>query len=294
MHADEFDIDQSLVRRLLAKQFPQWGDLRLVPIRSAGTDNALFRVGEDMVVRLPRIEAAVSGVEKEARWLPRLAPLLPVPIPIPVAVGVPAEGYPWTWGIYRWIEGENPTPGHIADVDTLTHELTDFIGALHDVDLRGGPPARRGAPLEVQDDEARSALAQLNRSIDTDAANAAWDQALATPAWSAAPVWVHGDLLPGNLLVRGSHLSGVIDWAGLGIGDPACDLAAAWALLPRRARDNFRAGLGVDDATWARGRGWALSIGVIALSYYRNTNPSFAAVAHHLIREVLADPDINA
>lgn len=294
MHADEVDIDEPLVRRLLAAQFPQWADLPLDAVPSAGTDNVLFRLGAEMVVRLPRFDGAVGGVEKEALWLPLLAPLLPVPIPIPLAKGAPAEAYPWTWGVYLWLDGENPTTADITDTDALTRDLIDFIDALHHVDLQGGPPARRGAPLEVQDDEARTALAELDGMIDTDAATAAWNQALDTPASSGAPVWVHGDLLPGNLLVRGSRLSGVIDWAGLGIGDPACDMAVAWALLPPRARDDFRVSLGVDDATWARGRGWALSIGLIALPYYKNTNPSFAAVAHHLIHEVLADHRLHA
>jgi aminoglycoside phosphotransferase (APT) family kinase protein len=211
--------------------------------------------------------------------LPRLAPLLPVAIPVPLANGAPAQGYPCEWAIYPWLEGKNLTDEAITDVDALTQDIVQFVAALQRVDLPGGPPARRGAPLTVQDEEARPALDELRGMIDTDAATAAWDEALKTPGWSGPPVWIHGDLLPGNLLLQGGRLSGVIDWAGLGVGDPACDMIVAWGLLPPAARDTFRDALGVDDATWARGRGWALSIGLIALPYYKETNPGLAATA---------------
>jgi aminoglycoside phosphotransferase (APT) family kinase protein len=289
MHADELATDAGLVRRLLAAQFPQWEDLPLEPVPSSGTDNALYRLGIDMVVRLPRIHWAVGGVDKDWQWLPRLAPLLPVAIPVPLAKGAPAEGYPWEWGVYPWLEGENPTVGRIADPRSLTRDVVQFIDALHGSDLADGPPTRRGAPLDGQDESARAALVALEGMIDTDAATAAWDEALETPEWSGPPVWIHGDLLPGNLLLEGGRLTGVIDWSLLGIGDPACDLIIAWGLLPSETRSVFRAELDVDDATWARGRGWALSLALIALPYYKDTNPVFANIARHLIREVLAE-----
>lgn len=289
MHENELHTDVPLVRRLLAGQFPQWADLPVEPVPSAGTENALYRLGDDMVVRLPRIDWAVGGGDKDFQWLPRLAPLLPVAIPVPLAKGTPAEGYPWEWGVYPWLEGENPTVGRIADPSALIRDVVQFVDALHRVDLADGPPTRRGAPLEGQDESARAALVDLEGMIDTDAAVAAWDEALETPAWSGPPVWIHGDLLPGNLLLEGGRLTGVIDWSLLGTGDPACDLIIAWGLLPTEARDVFRAELDVDDATWARGRGWALSIALIALPYYKDTNPVFANVARHLIREVLAE-----
>jgi len=289
MHVDELDVDQSLVRRLVTGQFPQWADLPLEPIPSAGTDNALYRLGDDMVVRLPRIHWAVGAVENEHRWLPKLAPLLPVAIPVPLANGISAEDYPWPWCVYSWIEGENPTIGGITEVDSLIADLVRFVRALHRIDLPDGAPSHRGAPLEVQDEEARSALAELEGMINTDAATAVWNEALTAPDWSGAAVWIHGDLLLGNLLVRRGRLTGVIDWAALGIGDPACDMIVAWALLPPAARDTFRVSLCVDDATWARGRGWALSIALIQLPYYKDTNPTLAAIARHTIAEVLAD-----
>jgi aminoglycoside phosphotransferase (APT) family kinase protein len=249
----------------------------------------MYRLGNDMVVRLPRIHWAVGAADKDFEWLPRLAPLLPVAIPVPLAKGAPAEGYPWEWGVYPWLEGDNPAVNDISDPSSVTRDVVQFVDALHRVDLADGPPTRRGAPLEGQDESARAALVALEGMIDIDAATAAWDEALATPEWSGSPVWVHGDLLPGNLLLENGRLTGVIDWGLLGIGDPACDMMIAWGLLPAEARDVFRAELDVDDATWMRGRGWALSIALIALPYYKDTNPVFANVARHLIREVLAD-----
>lgn len=290
MHADEIETDVPLVRRLLAAQFPEWAGLPIERVRSAGTDNALYRLGEDLVVRLPRIHWAVDGVGKDMLWLPKLAPLLPVAVPVPLAKGEPAEDYPWTWGVYPWLAGENPAIDSVPAAKSLTNEVADFVKALHRVDLAGGPAARRGRPLaEVQDEEARAALAELKGMIDVDAATAAWNAAIQAPPWTGRPVWVHGDLLAGNLLLEGRRLTGVIDWGGVGIGDPACDLIVAWGLLPRDLRPAFRAKLGVDDETWARGRGWALSIGLIALPYYKDTNPVLAATARQLIREVLAD-----
>jgi aminoglycoside phosphotransferase (APT) family kinase protein len=289
MHAGEIHTDVALVRGLLVTQFPEWAALPIEPVASSGTDNALYRLGTDMAVRLPRIHWAIGGVEKDFRWLPTLEPLLPVEIPVPLGKGVPGAGFPWEWGIYPWLEGENPSLDDVGEPSSLAREVARFISALHRIDLAGGPSARRGAPLEVQDEEATAALVALRGMIDTEAATAAWNAALLVPPWPGSPVWVHGDLLPGNLLLRAGRLTGVIDWSGLGLGDPACDLIAAWGLFGADARKVFRDELGVDEATWARGRGWALSVGLIALPYYVDTNPILAATARHLIREVLSD-----
>jgi aminoglycoside phosphotransferase (APT) family kinase protein len=288
MHADEVETDEALVGRLLATQFPEWSGLPFAPVPSSGTDNALYRLGEDKVVRLPRIHWAVGGIEKEFSWLPVLAPFIPLEAPVPLAKGSPSDEYPWEWGIYSWLEGENPAPGGAVDPEII-EDAARFIEALQLIDSAGGPPARRGVPLEVQDERAREALVALRGEIDTDAATAAWEEALEAPPWSGGPVWVHGDLLPGNLLVRGGRLTGVIDWAGVGVGDPACDLIVAWGLLPSETRPAFRERLNADDAAWARGRGWALSLALIAIPYYAETNPEFAATARHLLSEVLAD-----
>ena len=282
---DEVSTDVALVRRLVATQFPDWGSLPIEPVPSSGTDNALYRLGEDMVVRLPRIHWAVDGEERAREWLPRLARLVSVDVPVLLAVGEPADGYQWSWSVYRWLEGANPRVGGIVD-PALTSDLAQLVLSFYRIDL-AGPATGRGLRLETRDEETRAALAELEGIIDTDAPTAAWEAALRVPRLSGRPTWIHGDLLPGNLLLREGRLTGVIDFGCVGVGDPACDLIAAWGVLPAVARANFRDELGVDDDTWARGRGWALSIGLIALPYYMDTNPVFAAVARHLIGEVL-------
>jgi aminoglycoside phosphotransferase (APT) family kinase protein len=296
MHADEVDTDVALVRRLLAEQFPQWAGLPLQPVRSAGTDNAIYRLGDAMAVRLPRIHWAVGQVEKEQRWLPRLAPHLPLAIPVPLAKGVPGAGYPWHWSVYRWLEGENATRERLADPRQTASDLAEFITALQRIDPTSGPPpgpdnSGRGEPLAARDERTRAAIEALRGMVDTAAVSAAWDAALEAPAWDGPPVWIHGDLQAGNLLAVGGRLSAVIDFGCLGVGDPACDVMTAWLYLSAETRDLFRAALSVDAATWARARGWALSVGLIALPYYQNTNPVLAGIARSAIDEVLADQE---
>jgi aminoglycoside phosphotransferase (APT) family kinase protein len=240
-------------------------------------------------VRLPRIGWATGQVDREQRWLPRLAPLLPVAIPVVLGKGEPGEGYPWHWSVHRWLNGENPAVDGVTDTGSLATELAQFVAALHGIDPTGGPPAGRGVPLDDRAEPTRTAVEALRGMVDTAAATAAWDVALQAPAWPGPPVWIHGDLLPGNLLIVDGRLSAVIDFGGVGVGDPACDLIVAWNLLPAETRDVFRAALEVDDATWARGRGWALSIALIQLPYYHRTNPVLAAGARHTIAAVLAD-----
>jgi aminoglycoside phosphotransferase (APT) family kinase protein len=288
MHEDEVLTDASLVRRLLKEQIPGWAELPLERVPSSGTDNALYRLGDEMVVRLPRIEWAVGGLERELEWLPTLAPHLPVAVPVPLRVGEPSEAYPWPWAVYRWLPGSNPPLGGAGDADALARDLAGLITAFQRIDL-SGPASRRGLPLESQDEWTQKALAQLDWEIETDAARDAWEDALRVPGWSRPPVWLHGDLFPGNLLVEDGRLTAVIDFALVGMGDPACDLIAAWSILSPASRTLFRDELGLDDDTWARGRGWALSVALVALPYYRDTNPGFAAVTRHVIGEVLAD-----
>jgi aminoglycoside phosphotransferase (APT) family kinase protein len=294
MHVDEQDTDPSLVRRLIGAQFPQWADLPVEPVHSAGTDNALYRLGDDKVVRLPRIPSAVGQVEKEHEWLPRLGPLLPLAVPVPLGKGSPGEGYPWHWSVYRWLEGQKAAVEGMADSDHAAKDLARFITALHRIDPTDGPVpgphnSFRGVPLRTRDSATRAAIDTLRDMVDVRAATAAWEAALQAPAWRGAPVWIHGDLQPGNLLTRNGRLCAVIDFGCLGVGDPACDLAVAWNLLSTRAREGFRRELAIDEAIWARGRGWALSIGLIALPYYYKTNPSLAAISRYTIDQVLGD-----
>ncbi len=289
MHEDELPIDTDLVRRLVADQYPRWAELPLVPVVSAGTDNALYRLGDDLVVRLPRIHWAADDVAKEQTWLPLLAPHLPVEIPEPIALGVPSGEYPWHWSIYRWIEGENPDVDALPEPERLAEDIAAFVTALQAIDASSGPVAGRGVPLADRDEPTRAAIDALGETIDRRAMTAAWDSALMAPAWTGSPVWLHGDLGPGNLLCRRGRLHGVIDFGASGVGDPASDLMPAWSVLPPAARTRFRAAVDVDDATWARGRGWALSTALIALPYYQYTNPYLVADSRRKIAAVLAD-----
>jgi aminoglycoside phosphotransferase (APT) family kinase protein len=291
MHADNINV--SLVRRLIATQFPQWADLPVEPVEAGGWDNKTFHLGAHMTVRLPSAARYAPQVEKEHRWLPKLAPLLPLPIPVPLAMGVPADGYPWHWSVYRWLEGEVATAGRIADLSEFATTLADFLTALYRIDPSGGPPPGqhnffRGGPLAVYDAETRQALATLDGRIDTDAALAAWEAALAS-SWHGAPVWFHGDVAAGNLLVERGCLSAVIDFGTSGVGDPSCDLAIAWTLFEGESREAFRGVLGTDDASWARGRGWGLWKALITLADVIDTDPLLAARLRREIDDILAD-----
>ena len=293
MHADEVAIDVALVRRLLAAQFPHWAGLPITPAVPQGWDNRTFRLGADKSVRLPSAEGYTSQVEKEHRWLPILAPQLPLPIPVPVAIGTPAEGFPWNWSIYRWLEGDTASIERIDDMKAFATELAHFLATLQRIDPTDGPPPGphnfyRGGPLMIYDAETRHAIAALDGKIDTDAVTAVWEAALQA-TWHGPPVWLHGDVAAGNLLVSHGRLSAVIDFGCAGVGDPACDVTIAWTLLSGASREAFRAALPLDSATWARGRGWALWKGLITLAGYINTNPVKAGEARRVIDEVLGD-----
>jgi aminoglycoside phosphotransferase (APT) family kinase protein len=291
MHPDEIVIDASLVRRLVSTQFPRWAHLPVTPVADGGWDNRTFHLGEQMTVRLPSAAAYALQVEKEQRWLPRLAPHLPLPIPAPLAMGRPADGYPWHWSVYRWLDGEIATNALIADLRQLAVDLAHFLVALYRIDPAGGPPPGphnfwRGGSLTVYDGETRQAIEALDGTIDTDAATAIWEAALAG-TWRAAPVWVHGDVAAGNLLVRDGRLSAVIDFGSSGVGDPACDLAIAWTLFSGDSRETFQAALPLDDATWARGRGWTLWKALITLAAHPGTNALAASTSRRIIDDVL-------
>ncbi|WP_230286569.1 aminoglycoside phosphotransferase family protein [Deinococcus sp. 12RED42] len=292
MHADEVTVDAALVSRLIAAQCPPWAGLSLTRIRHAGTDNAMFRLGDGFVVRLPRIGWAANDVHKEATWLPRLAPHLPLRMPEPLFVGVPGEGYPFPWAVYRWLEGVDAGLDTVRDGRELARELAGFITALRRVPPppADAPQGSRNGPLHDRDRGTRGAIADCVGLLDPVPVLAAWEAALTVPAWAGDPVWIHGDLKPGNLLAHGGRLSAVIDWGGLTLGDPAVDLQPAWNLLDAPSRQSFRAALNVDDATWARGCGWALSVSLVALPYYVHTNPELAAICRQTIRAVLDDP----
>lgn len=286
-------IDCALVRQLVAVQFPQWADLPVRAVTDGGWCNRTFHLGEQLAVRLPRQEAYAASIEKEHRWLPALQPLLPLPIPTPLALGSPALGYPWKWLVYGWLDGESAASGRIAGVNRFAADLAAFLSALQRIDVTGGPIAgphnfHRGGPLSTYDTQTKAALAALKGRIDVDTATAVWEQALST-TWNRPPVWIHGDVSLGNLLVQDGRLCAVIDFGNLGIGDPACDLAMAWTLFRGESRGTFRAGLSLDAATWARGRGWVLWKALIVAAGLTNTNAAEAADPWRIIEEVIAD-----
>ncbi|MFC0843076.1 aminoglycoside phosphotransferase family protein [Streptomyces noboritoensis] len=293
MHSDLHPIDDALVRRLVAGQFPQWAGLPVVRFPSGGTVNAMYRLGDDMVVRLPLVRGGALDVTMEREWLPRLASVLPTPVPEVLGAGEPAEGYPWDWSVYRWLAGENPEAGALSEPVLLAEDLAGFVAAMRGITLPGAPPAHRGGPVASLDASTRAAIEQLRgipqEGVDCDAVLAVWEDALRAPAWDGPPVWLHADLMPGNLLVDNGRLTSVIDFGCMGMGDPACDLFPAWNLLPADARKVFRDALGVDDAAWIRGRGRTLSQALIALPDYRTTNPAMANNARHVIRAVLEE-----
>jgi aminoglycoside phosphotransferase (APT) family kinase protein len=295
MHADEVDTDPPLVRRLLAAQFPRWIDLTIEPVPSSGTDNALYRLGGDMVVRLPRHARTNGTLKREREWLPRLAPHLALAVPVPLAEGVPDEGYPFVWSIYGWLDGDEATAERIADLREAAAELARFVAALWQIDPTGGPRpddhnANRGVPLATRAAATRRSIAALGDRVDVDAVTAAWEECLEAPEWERPPVWIHGDLDSRNMLVQRGRLSAVLDWGCVGVGDPACDVAVVWKVLSADTRGIFREALAVDDATWARSRGWVLSQAVMAESYYTmETNPGLLLEGRRWLAEVLAD-----
>ncbi|GLZ29040.1 phosphotransferase [Lentzea sp. NBRC 105346] len=284
MHADEVDTSVSLVRELIDSQYPQWTGLPISRVAAGGTEHALYRLGDDLVVRMPFVATGAGQAKRDLALLPRIAPHVPLAVPVPLALGEPALGYPFTWSVYPWLPGTNATT---ASADP--HTLAEFVLALQRIDTADGPAVNgRGGPLAPRAPYVRAALAQPDGVIDTAAAWSAWQRSLAAPEWDRPPVWLHGDLHAANLLVHEGRLSAVIDWGCVAVGDPAVDLLPAWGLLSVEARPVFRSSLDVDDATWERGRGWALSIGLIALPYYATTNPVLAGIARQMIDAVLA------
>lgn len=282
MHADEVDVDEDLVRRLLADQMPHLAHLPIVRVEPWGTDNGIWRLGDELVVRLPRIAWAVGQVTREAGFLPRLAPHLPVAVPEPVAIGEPGSGYPFPWAVHRWIPGDGAGPDTIADPVRFALDLAEVVRALQAVPTDDAPPARnRARPLQEYDESTRRAIEGAAHLVDADAALAVWEDALAAAAHPGPPVWVHGDL-EGNCLVQDGRLHGLVDWGSACAGDPAVDVQVVWSpLFTDASRATFLDALDVDDAAVARSRGAALQQAVTALPYYLRTYPLIVERSWH-------------
>jgi aminoglycoside phosphotransferase (APT) family kinase protein len=293
LHPDQLDLQPDDVRRLLRAQRPDLADLPIARVPSGGTVNAMFRVGTELVARLPFTPSGVPDVEREALVLPRLADALPVPVPRLVEVGAPDAGYPSPWLLLRWLPGRVVAPGELTPAAAA--ELARAVVALRAVDPRDAPVGYRAGDVRALDAQVRRSLAEVADEVDMGAALAVWDDACAAEPHGGAPVWAHGDLLPGNVLVdEAGALCGVLDLGTAGVGDPACDGMAAWSLMGAAARGTFRDILGADDAAWRRGRGWALAQAVIALPYYRHTNPAMTATARRVVSELGVGPDPSA
>jgi aminoglycoside phosphotransferase (APT) family kinase protein len=280
------EIDTALVRRLVDTRFPQWAGLPLKPVDPAGSDHVIHRLGADLSVRLPRHPGAVGQAARELRWLPRLAPHLPLAVPEPVVVGEPALGYPWPWAVSRWLDGE-PATVETADTAEAAGELARFLTALQGCTPAAPHPDLTGGPLADRDGDTRAAIAEVAGVFDAAALTALWDAALDAPGWDRPPVWFHGDFHTGNLLTTGGRLTAVIDFGELGVGDPARDLTIAFTLMSPGSRAVFRETLGADDATWLRGRGWALATGLNAYTAYAATDPRVAAQTTRQITQAL-------
>ena len=287
------EIDVPLVRGLIAEQFPEWAGLDVRPVANGGWDNRTFHLGDTMLVRLPSAERYVAQVEKEHRYLPALGPRLPLPIPVPLGLGKPGEGYPWPWSVYAWIAGDRSSLETIADLTDFAEDLADFLLALWKIEASDGPPAGahnffRGGALEVYDAETRRSIDILSGEIDVPLITEIWERALAS-TWKNRPVWVHGDVAEGNLLVRGGRLAAVIDFGSSGTGDPACDLVIAWTLFDEPAARAFRNRVGFDAETWERAGGWCLWKALITVAGEPGTNPLVREQHRRWIDRIVAD-----
>jgi aminoglycoside phosphotransferase (APT) family kinase protein len=292
MHDGELHIDTELVGRLVAAQFPQLTGLPISAVQSTGTVNAIYRLGDDLCARLPRMQGWAQDLEKERHWLPKLAPRLSLQVPEPVAKGRPEGWYPFTWAIYHWIDGQPYADELVDDERRAAKDLAQFVAELRRIDPATGAPRGGRRPLRELDAVTRAAIESARDVIDGDAAIAAWDRALEAPAWGGTPVWIHSDLLRPNLLVAGGRLRAVIDFGSAGVGDPAADVIAAWSVFSNTGRTAFRGALDVDHGTWNRARGLALHQAAMIIPYYPKTNPEFVALAKRTVEEIVAD--INA
>jgi len=296
LHEDEVRVDEAAVRSLLAAQCPQWVDLPLSPA-GAGTDNVMFRLGGELLVRLPRTPGTSRAIGKEQHWLPRLAPHLTCRVPEPVHVGTPTAGFALPWSVYRWIDGQEPRPGAVRDWAGFGRDLAAFVRQLHAVDLTGATRDGdlswyRGGSLHACHEWTAAAFDGCRRTVggelDLHALERLWRAGLEAPDPPAPHVWLHGDLKPSNLLVRDGALHAVLDFGALSVGRPDAEHAPVWD-LPPEARHAYRETLALDDGTWARARAWAILVGVSGIPYYWDTYPAFVVECRARLDAILAD-----
>ncbi|MFK7974046.1 MAG: aminoglycoside phosphotransferase family protein [Rickettsiaceae bacterium] len=287
-------IDSFLVSRLVTRQFPQFKNLPIKAVEPGGWDNRTFRLGNEYLVRLPSNEEYSIQVDKEQKWLPYLAKLLPLEIPEPIELGKADDGYPWQWSIYKWIDGDTAASSrHTIDLNSFAKQLANFLKSLHLMDASNGPNPgihnfQRGGELSYYDSETRSAITELNTIINPKTAHMIWDEAISTK-WQRPPVWVHGDISAGNLLVKDEVLSAVIDFGMLSVGDPACDLSIAWTFFDKESREVFKSCLELDNDTWLRARGWTLWKALIVTADFSSTNEVEKRNASQVLNTILTE-----
>jgi aminoglycoside phosphotransferase (APT) family kinase protein len=288
MHQEEFEIDAGLVAQLVDEQFPAFRELPIQAVQSTGTVNAIYRLGDELYARLPRMERWAQSLQRECHWLPKLAQHLTIEVPEAIATGEPADNYPFRWAIYRWITGQPYSDELIANEEQAANILAQFVLELRRIDPVEAPRAGR-RPLRDLDRYTRAAIEAARGVIDSDAATIVWERALKGPEWVGTPVWIHTDLLRPNVLVERGVIRAIIDFGGVGVGDPAADVIAAWSVFRPNGRRTYLRCLDVDEATWNRARGFALHQAAMIIPYYAETNPEFVTLAKRTIHELIAD-----
>jgi aminoglycoside phosphotransferase (APT) family kinase protein len=289
LHNNEIDIDVKLVQHLIQTQFPHWADLPIGLFEAGGTENVLYRLGEHLVIRLPRIPEAVAPLEKDTTWLTMIAPHVPLGIPKQLALGQVSPAFPFPWGLYQWLEGTDLFTNPVANFEQLALDLAGFIKALQQIKIPISPPPSRGIPLHLEDTAVRESIALLPDEFQSKILEKIWQNALNAPLWNGTPVWSHGDLHGANLLCQNGRLSAVIDFGALGVGDPVFDYASAWQVLDAPSRGLFRDILELDDTTWLRACAKALRSAALAYPYYLHTNPVLTGIARYSIEQILLD-----
>ncbi len=290
---DKLEITVPLVSKLVAEQFPHWAHLSVKPVKCSGIDNRIFRLGNQMLIRLPSAEDYALQIPKEQKWLQVLAPHLSFSIPEPLAMGHPSKHYPWNWSVYKWIEGESANTVFLDNkhLQFIALQLAQFLNELYKIDATSGPRPGlhnywRGDHPSVYDAETRSAITGLRELIDIDSATFVWEKAISSK-WSQPPVWIHGDFASGNILIKDGKLAAVIDFGCIGVGDPACDLVIAWNFLKNESCKVFKSHVCLDSNTWARARGWALWKALITLVSFKDKTSLEAIQQQHIINEIL-------
>ena len=289
LHDGEIIVDEELARRLVSSQFPRWANEKLTPVSSSGTVNVLYRLGDGLCLRFSRLEQYAESIERELEWLPQLSRALSIATPVPVARGEPQFDYPFAWGVFEWLPGRAFEPGRLGTSNRTARRLAQFNVELQQVAVTGGPKSSRELPLSATDPTIAPGIEAMSGVADTNELAAVWQASLAAPNFGGQPVWVHGDLIPPNLLMDGGELSAVIDFGLVGIGDPAIDLIPAWTVLRAEARTTYRSIQDVDEATWARARGMAFRQAIRIVPYYRESHPDFARMAIDTLHEIVAD-----